>query len=80
MITVYTIYIMMCFTDFVNDPSMRNDIGYAYIITLVALYSLVHNYILCKGSYMRCRHDIRKRKYTKRNKEIMAERAKQKAA
>ena len=64
-ITLLVIYLLMCFSDFVGDPTMRNECGKAFI-AIVIFYALVHITLLfkdviaklilsCRKCFLRCK-------------------------
>ena len=74
-ITLLTLYLLMCFSDWVADPLIRNECGKAFI-AVVILYAAVHIYFLLADVLGKIRHSIRKKYYTRRNKKIMVKLAK----
>ena len=49
-ITLNTLYLMMCFSDFIPDPVIRAQCGKAYI-ALIIFYALVHFYFLFSDAF-----------------------------
>ena len=72
-ITLVTLYILMCFSDFVIDPEARSTCGYWFIGT-VCLYAAVHFYHLFKDVVVLLYNLVRKQYYKRRNKKIMLKR------
>lgn len=70
-ITLFTLYLLMCFSDFVPDPQMRNECGKAFI-AVVILYAAVHIYFLMADVLGQLRRTLRKKYYNRRNKKLMA--------
>ncbi len=44
-ISTFILYLLMCFSDFVNDPVMRNQLGKVFI-AIACLYAAVHFFFL----------------------------------
>ena len=74
-ITLLVIYLLMCFSDFVGDPTMRNECGKAFI-AIVIFYALVHITFLfkdviaklilsCRKCFLRCKKNKNKSKKNK---------------
>ena len=59
-ITLLVLYLLMCFSDFVYDPTMRNECGKAFI-AIVILYALVHLTLLFKDVIAKLILSCRKR-------------------
>lgn len=77
-ITLFTLYLMMCFSDFVVDPETRSFCGFGFI-GVISLYAAVHIMFLLTGVYMQIRHLVRSKYYARRNKKILARRKQQQA-
>lgn len=73
-ITLFTLYLLLCFSEFVPDPKVRNECGKAFIAVII-LYAAVHIYFLIADVLRQLRHTIRKKYYERRNKKLMAKRA-----
>ena len=70
-ITLNTLYLMMCFSDFIPDPVIRAQCGKVYI-ALIILYALVHFYFLFADVFSKILRSIRKLYYKKRNQKLLA--------
>lgn len=44
-VTLLTLYLMMCFTDFVPDPAIRSECGKIFI-GIICAYAVVHIFFL----------------------------------
>ena len=71
-VTQCTLYLTMCFTDFVGEPATRSLCGWVCIGT-VSFYAAVHITFLVGSVWKSLRHCCRKRHYAKRNELIMEE-------
>ena len=66
--TLLLIYLLMCFSDFVSDPELRNKLGYIYIgviFTNIATHLLIliyTNLIAAKLSIRKKLHKYRSRR------------------
>ena len=69
-ITLFVLYLLMCFSDFVADPETRNECGKA-LIALCCCYALVHILFLIINTVLQIRHLIRSKYYARRNKKIL---------
>ena len=49
-ISIFTLYLLMCFSDFISDPMIRSLCGKAFI-AIVCLYAFVHIFLLFHGVY-----------------------------
>ena len=72
-ISMVTLYMLMCFSDFVKEPEARSTCGYWFIGTL-CLYAAVHFYFLFKDVFVKLWTRLRKWYYKRRNREILKER------
>ena len=72
-ITLMTLYMLMCFSDFVGEPEARSTCGYWFIGT-VCLYALVHFYFLFKDVFVKLYNLIRGCYYKRRNKKLLLKR------
>ena len=72
-ITLCTLYLMMCFSDFVVDPETRSLCGFSFI-AVICLYAATHIFFLLTSVYRQMRHLIRSKYYARRNKKLLAER------
>ena len=61
----------MCFTDFVPDPEVRNELGLYYIGLNSSMIS-VHLTLLCYSSIKACKLQRKTKKYEKMKKEFQA--------
>ena len=73
-ITLITLYLLMCFSDFVPNEQLRSECGKAFIATII-IFALVHFFFLISGIVLTIRPLIRKKYYTRRNKKIIKERS-----
>ena len=53
-------YFLLCFTDFVLEPEMRNDLG-GYYNYITFMNIAVHMFIMFRSSFVALRLKIRKR-------------------
>ena len=53
-ISLFTLYLLMCFSDFISDPMIRSLCGKAFI-AVVCLYAAVHIFLLFHGVYQQIR-------------------------
>ena len=74
-ITLCTLYLMMCFSDYVLDPETRSVAGLMFIVVL-CLYAALHMFFLVLNLCSQIRHFIRSKYYARRNKKILEERQK----
>ena len=58
--TLFVLYMMMCFTDFVPDPMMRSHCGKAFI-GIICIYAAVHIFFLLKNVCVQIRKAIQAR-------------------
>ena len=77
-ITLLVLYLLMCFSDFIVDPVVRDKCGKVYIAILI-FYALVHIVLLFQDVCSKLVYKLRKVYYAKRNKGILAKRATKKA-
>ena len=77
-ITLLVLYLLMCFSDFIVDPVVRDKCGKVYIAILI-FYALVHIVLLFQDVCSKLVYKLRKIYYAKRNKGILAKRATKKA-
>ena len=61
-ITLLTLYLLMCFCDFVGDAETRAECGKGFIAVLI-FYASVHMYLLFGDVFGKIRHKIRKKYY-----------------
>ena len=61
-ISLWVLYLMMCFSDFVADPETRSSCGVAFM-AIVGLYAGVHIFFLLANVYAKIRHLVRKKYY-----------------
>ena len=71
-ITLITLYLLMCFSDFVPDEAIRSECGKAFIATII-VFALVHFFFLFSDVCLTIRHAILKKYYARRNKRILKE-------
>jgi hypothetical protein len=69
-VSLCTLYLMMCFSDFVADLEIRNQCGTVFIVVL-CLYAAVHIFFLVINLCIQIRHFIRRKYYAIRNKRIL---------
>ena len=72
-ITLFILYLMMCFSDFVLDPETRSFCGFGFI-AVICLYAFTHILFLIINVCLQIRHTIRSKYYARRNKKILARR------
>ena len=61
--TLFLIYLLMCFSDFISDPELRNKLGYVYIgviFTNISAHLLVLIYTNIKAVKLSIRKRIHK--------------------
>ena len=73
-ITLLVLYLLMCFSDFVGDPTMRNECGKAFI-AIVVFYALVHITFLFWDVFAKLILSCRKCYYRRKHKKHLAKRA-----
>ena len=56
-ISTFIIYLMMCFSDFVNDLVMRNLLGKVFI-AIVCLYAAVHIFFLIADMFYKVKLNL----------------------
>ena len=66
-ITLITLYLMMCFSDFVSDEERRSELGKVFIFA-ICIFAAVHFCILFGDVCLTIRHYLRKQYYARRNK------------
>ena len=67
MTTMYILYMVLCFSDFVIDPATRHMCGYMFIGVL-ATFVLIHLSFLVVSTYKAIRHSIRSYYYEGKRK------------
>ena len=70
-ITLFTLYLLMCFSDFVPDPATRAECGKVYI-ALIIIYASVHFIFLFSDVIEKVKNSVRKLYYKMRNKKLQA--------
>ena len=70
-ITLFCLYLLICFSDFVGDFETRAECGKGFIAVLI-LYAGVHMYLLIGDVYRQIRHKIRKMYYDNKKKKHAA--------
>jgi len=68
---LFVLYLLMCFTDFVTDPEMRNTLGYSYIgvvcqyaavnIIVILIDTCVSSKLSLKFCFVRLTHCCKKK-------------------
>ena len=77
-VSLLILYLLMCFSDFVGDPMIRNDCGKAFIAVFI-FYVCVHMSILFYDILGKLYHKARKIYYDRRNKKLLAKQAEKEA-
>ena len=80
-IGILTLYCLMLFSDYINDPAARAVCGYAFI-AIVCVYAAVHIFFLFQDTCCNIYQAIRRKYYRGRNlrirKELLAKQEKRK--
>ena len=69
-ITLITLYCLMCFSDFILDEQRRSELGHVFIAT-ICLFAVVHIYLLFGEICWSISHLIKKIYYNHRNRAIL---------
>lgn len=56
-ISTFVLYLLMCFSDFLDDPMMRNELGKVFI-GIVLVYVAVHFYFLFVDLFVKVRLNL----------------------
>ena len=69
-VSLMILYLLMCFSDFVGDPMIRNDCGKAFVAVFI-FYVAVHMSILFYDMFGKLYQKARRIYYNRRNKKFM---------
>lgn len=78
-VTMMTLYLMFCFSDWVPDPEARSNCGFAFI-SVLGLYAAVHIFLLTANMCVKIYQSLRKKYYIRRNRLILAKRLEERQA
>ena len=77
--TILVLYCMMCFTDYVEDPLIRNNYCGKVFIGIVSFYAFVHIVFLMLNLCSQIKTAIRSWYYARRNRKLREKAARRNA-